>query len=123
MALGYLLCGAGFALNALARTVTALVGCMIIFTLGEIVTMPMASAYLADLAPPQMRSEEHTSELQSRENLVCRLLLEKKNTNTSTIPAMRLPPGCPRLPDRALLARLFTTHVQGPVSRRRPVRW
>src|SRR6266511_6251012 len=28
--------------------------------------------------PPPMRSEEHTSELQSRENLVCRLLLEKK---------------------------------------------
>src|SRR5690606_41352664 len=27
------------------------------------------------------RSEEHTSELQSRENLVCRLLLEKKNSN------------------------------------------
>src|SRR3712207_8520473 len=28
------------------------------------------------------RSEEHTSELQSRQYLVCRLLLEKKNTNT-----------------------------------------
>src|SRR5690606_41144285 len=28
------------------------------------------------------RSEEHTSELQSRENLVCRLLLEKKKTDT-----------------------------------------
>src|SRR5690606_41125732 len=28
---------------------------------------------------PLRRSEEHTSELQSRENLVCRLLLEKKN--------------------------------------------
>src|SRR5690606_39474853 len=27
------------------------------------------------------RSEEHTSELQSRENLVCRLLLEKKNND------------------------------------------
>src|SRR5690606_40736322 len=27
------------------------------------------------------RSEEHTSELQSRENLVCRLLLEKKNNS------------------------------------------
>src|SRR5690606_5127936 len=27
---------------------------------------------------PNQRSEEHTSELQSRENLVCRLLLEKK---------------------------------------------
>src|SRR5690606_40186468 len=29
-------------------------------------------------AQPFHRSEEHTSELQSRENLVCRLLLEKK---------------------------------------------
>src|SRR5688572_32379725 len=28
------------------------------------------------------RSEEHTSELQSQSNLVCRLLLEKKNNNT-----------------------------------------
>src|SRR5690606_41407836 len=28
------------------------------------------------------RSEEHTSELQSRENLVCRLLLEKKKKDT-----------------------------------------
>src|SRR5690606_40480223 len=31
------------------------------------------------------RSEEHTSELQSRENLVCRLLLEKKNHNSNDI--------------------------------------
>src|SRR5690625_6656403 len=30
---------------------------------------------------PQFRSEEHTSELQSRGHLVCRLLLEKKNKN------------------------------------------
>src|SRR5690606_42072629 len=30
--------------------------------------------------PGEPRSEEHTSELQSRENLVCRLLLEKKKT-------------------------------------------
>src|SRR6266700_7479533 len=30
---------------------------------------------------PRRRSEEHTSELQSRENLVCRLLLEKKKNN------------------------------------------
>src|SRR5688572_31961958 len=29
------------------------------------------------------RSEEHTSELQSQSNLVCRLLLEKKNTRES----------------------------------------
>src|SRR5690606_42002747 len=31
------------------------------------------------------RSEEHTSELQSRENLVCRLLLEKKNSTEDNI--------------------------------------
>src|SRR5690606_39498139 len=30
---------------------------------------------------PADRSEEHTSELQSREKLVCRLVLEKKNKN------------------------------------------
>src|SRR5690606_40712640 len=32
-----------------------------------------------DLVDDGARSEEHTSELQSRENLVCRLLLEKKH--------------------------------------------
>src|SRR2546430_5927934 len=32
------------------------------------------------------RSEEHTSELQSQSNLVCRLLLEKKKNTTDTIP-------------------------------------
>src|SRR5690606_41442388 len=31
------------------------------------------------------RSEEHTSELQSRENLVCRLLLEKKKKDTNPL--------------------------------------
>src|SRR3712207_8873651 len=34
------------------------------------------------VAPPK-RSEEHTSELQSRQYLVCRLLLEKKKTHHS----------------------------------------
>src|SRR5256886_13560425 len=32
-----------------------------------------------------MRSEEHTSELQSQSNLVCRLLLEKKKTATRSL--------------------------------------
>src|SRR3712207_8872822 len=37
------------------------------------------AANLADLEiHPSLRSEEHTSELQSRQYLVCRLLLEKK---------------------------------------------
>src|SRR3712207_7910892 len=34
---------------------------------------------------PAPRSEEHTSELQSRQYLVCRLLLEKKKKETSTV--------------------------------------
>src|SRR3712207_8760270 len=34
--------------------------------------------------PPRARSEEHTSELQSRQYLVCRLLLEKKIITLST---------------------------------------
>src|SRR2546428_10365174 len=35
--------------------------------------------------PGEVRSEEHTSELQSRSDLVCRLLLEKKKTNKSKL--------------------------------------
>src|SRR5690606_39735144 len=59
------------------------------------------------------RSEEHTSELQSRENLVCRLLLEKKNNYTARrdrlvtspmdepSPRVRPPPAPPALPASA----------------------
>src|SRR3989475_5760625 len=36
--------------------------------------------------PPSERSEEHTSELQSQSNLVCRLLLEKKKVETQPNP-------------------------------------
>src|SRR3712207_8067524 len=43
---------------------------------------------------PVERSEEHTSELQSRQYLVCRLLLEKKkknrNTEYTTVPLTRI---------------------------------
>src|SRR5690606_39644177 len=38
----------------------------------------MAVGIIIGAAFGKIRSEEHTSELQSRENLVCRLLLEKK---------------------------------------------
>src|SRR2546430_7300995 len=40
-------------------------------------------AGLARCGPRLLRSEEHTSELQSQSNLVCRLLLEKKKNNNS----------------------------------------
>src|SRR2546430_3675429 len=38
---------------------------------------------LPHLSPIRARSEEHTSELQSQSNLVCRLLLEKKKAPSS----------------------------------------
>src|SRR5688572_32072849 len=40
--------------------------------------------YEQEAAHGQARSEEHTSELQSQSNLVCRLLLEKKKKITTT---------------------------------------
>src|SRR5688572_31973713 len=40
---------------------------------------------LTKLSPVLIRSEEHTSELQSQSNLVCRLLLEKKNKKKQKI--------------------------------------
>ena len=55
MALGYLLVGIGFVLNAFAHGIPALVLCMVIFTFGEMLTMPVAAAFVADLAPAPMR--------------------------------------------------------------------
>src|SRR3712207_8405441 len=48
------------------------------------------------------RSEEHTSELQSRQYLVCRLLLEKKTTASSSPPS-----SVPLQSSGALLCRLL----------------
>src|SRR2546427_3410498 len=53
-----------------------------------ITTTPPSATSLAAVTtfcthrPEATRSEEHTSELQSQSNLVCRLLLEKKKKNT-----------------------------------------
>src|SRR2546430_5767190 len=41
---------------------------------------------------PRIRSEEHTSELQSQSNLVCRLLLDKKKTQDHLAAPPRHPP-------------------------------
>src|SRR2546430_4553209 len=46
---------------------------------GGVAVFGMTGAAAAEL--PERRSEEHTSELQSQSNLVCRLLLEKKKKN------------------------------------------
>src|SRR2546427_7279519 len=47
----------------------------------------LAASLVVALALVLLRSEEHTSELQSQSNLVCRLLLEKK---TESIPLLTL---------------------------------
>src|SRR3712207_8027845 len=46
----------------------------------------IGSPFLVEAVPPShRRSEEHTSELQSRQYLVCRLLLEKKKNKLAII--------------------------------------
>src|SRR5690625_5516854 len=50
---------------------------------GKSKVLALTLPFLLDgsIAARRVRSEEHTSELQSRGHLVCRLLLEKKKTN------------------------------------------
>src|SRR3712207_8718891 len=54
--------------------------CTLSTILGSNVTAPPVGI---DVLRVVVRSEEHTSELQSRQYLVCRLLLEKKKTQTT----------------------------------------
>src|SRR3989449_5814875 len=56
-------------------------GAAIVGDAGAIFANPAALATIHHLAVEGSRSEEHTSELQSRLHLVCRLLLEKKKQN------------------------------------------
>src|SRR3972149_11632539 len=55
---------------------------------------PMARAYWAGTrsASSTRRSEEHTSELQSQSNLVCRLLLEQKDNNEEQLKTVAASP-------------------------------
>src|SRR2546427_1308263 len=71
----------------------------------EMVTMPLSSTLIS-------RSEEHTSELQSQSNLVCRLLLEKKKLSAATARSESK-----RLSPRQALKRSregYNTHVPYP---------
>jgi MFS family permease len=55
VAAGYLLCGLGFALNVIAFNLPLLVAVIIVFTLGEMISSAVSSAFIADIAPPQFR--------------------------------------------------------------------
>src|SRR6266513_794357 len=75
--------GAGWAYDGLgARSAFVLAGAVML--VGGLVSLELeaTSPYAREHAP---RSEEHTSELQSRFDLVCRLLLEKKNSKLHTM--------------------------------------
>src|SRR2546428_10111364 len=59
-----------------------LAGAPTVFNLPSDRSRPQVQTYRGARCPRSVgRSEEHTSELQSRSDLVCRLLLEKKQTN------------------------------------------
>ena len=55
IALGSVLLGCGFAATGLVTTAPALAATVIVWTLGEIVSAPIATAYMADISPPHMR--------------------------------------------------------------------
>lgn len=53
--LGYLACGIGMAMNGFASSWIWVAVALVVFTVGEMVSMPIASAYLAVLSPEKMR--------------------------------------------------------------------
>src|SRR5947208_8601443 len=57
------------------------------------ISTSMRSSSPARTAPSMRRSEEHTSELQSPDHLVCRLLLEKKKKTDKRLRQREVEPG------------------------------
>jgi MFS family permease len=55
IAIGFVLIGAGFASNLLVRTLPLLLLTTTLFTFGEMISMPVTGAYVADLAPENRR--------------------------------------------------------------------
>lgn len=55
MAVGYVLIGLGMGLNGLGASAFLLLASMIVFTIGEMIALPVNSSYMASLAPDEMR--------------------------------------------------------------------
>src|SRR3712207_8693574 len=60
-------------------------GTVLVLALVFVIIIPFLLPVILPILHDISRSEEHTSELQSRQYLVCRLLLEKKNINLMII--------------------------------------
>src|SRR5688572_32767425 len=82
-----------FPYTTLFRSVTTVVTVSVVsqFKGAEVssITIDQPGGSMGDVVQgvPGLRSEEHTSELQSQSNLVCRLLLEKKKKKNNNIQA------------------------------------
>src|SRR3712207_6946895 len=101
--------------SSLSATGTRIVSSMV-YVFGSVgLAGKLISSRIVELYRPKGRSEEHTSELQSRQYLVCRLLLEKKKTSHTTHPARRGRVCHPPLRDDASLdwktTRLNSSHA------------
>jgi len=55
IAAGYALIGIGMGVNGLGASLPLLVVSMVVFTIGEMISMPVSSGYMASLAPDEMR--------------------------------------------------------------------
>lgn len=55
IAVGYLLLGAGMGINAFGATLPLLIFSMSVFTIGEMIAMPVSNSHMAGLAPDEMR--------------------------------------------------------------------
>src|SRR5690349_24200478 len=67
-----------FPYTTLFRSLPVILGFLTVLTMAGFVGLLGMGMSRSDVAEIEDRSEEHTSELQSRRDLVCRLLLEKK---------------------------------------------
>src|SRR5438874_5263362 len=76
------------------------------FFAGVLVDLGFDLAELLDV-----RSEEHTSELQSRRDLVCRLLLEKKKKKLWQPILRAFPPICDRRPSHTFLSNSLSVRI------------
>src|SRR5256886_13542649 len=72
------------------------------------------SSSIDSRCPGARRSEEHTSELQSQSNLVCRLLLEKKNFQPRKLPKSFLV----NIPQRSLESLVY--NISGDLQKSKP---
>jgi MFS family permease len=55
MAVGYLIVGLGMGLNGFGASITLLIASMLVFTVGEMIALPVNNGYMAGLAPDEMR--------------------------------------------------------------------